>query len=432
MKGSLKAYLLFIVVPALALAAGGLFLLSVGVDSARRIGKEALQARAQQTAAHIRQRVRREVDGVFDAIGRLPQTNRFALAELAASRPLVREIRRRGPNGRDGFLARGPFFVQLDRDAVTNSVPAWLVESWVVETDERKSETAMTVALRNKEGKIVYQLPGFRRKLFTVGAPLAPEVPGVRVCVGWRDAAFREERIRFRICAIGVIVILLLVTSLFGGAWMLVRSARLARLEARRQLDFTAGVSHEFKTPLTAILLAAEFAESRVTDAAAKQALRDVAEETQKLSHLVSDVLDVARFSDDRRLPVDPTDVGGGVMALANRPALDHLLANLRENAAKYAPGSPPEERVRTEGDRVRIDVMDRGPGLTDEELRHVFENYWRGDRSVTRKTGGCGLGLPIARCLARMQGGDLTVARRAGGGLVFTIDLKKAEVTNG
>lgn len=431
MKGSLKAYLLFIVIPALALAAGGLFLLSIGVDNARRIGKEALQARAQQTAAHIRQRVRREVDGVFDALGRLPQTNRFALAELAASRPLVREIRRR-TKGKETFLARSGFVVQLDRDAVTNSVPAWLVESWVVETDERESETAMTVALRNKEGKVVYQLPGFKRNLFTVSAPLAPEVPGVRVCVGWRDAAFREERIRFRICAIGVIVILLLVTSLIGGAWMLVRSARLARLEARRQLDFTAGVSHEFKTPLTAILLAAEFAESRVTDAAAKQALRDVAEETQKLSHLVSDVLDVARFSDDRKLPVDPTDVGGGVMALANRPALDHLLANLRDNAAKYAPGAPPEERTRVEGDRVVIEVMDRGPGLSDDELRHAFETYWRKDRSVTRTTGGCGLGLPIARCLARMQGGDLTARRREGGGLAFTITLKKAEERNG
>ena len=119
-------------------------------------------------------------------------------------------------------------------------------------------------------------------------------------------------------------------------------------------------------------------------------------------------------------------------MALANRPALDHLLANLRDNAAKYAPGAPPEERARTEGARVVIEVMDRGPGLTDDELGHVFETYWRKDRSVTRTTGGCGLGLPIARRLARMQGGELTVRRREGGGLVFTITLRKAEEKNG
>ena len=431
MRNSLKAFLFCIVLPAIGLAAVGLFLLSVGVDNLKKVGVEVLQSTAQQTAQHIRQQVQAEVDETFAEIGRLTVTNRAALAGIAAARPLVKDVRRR-PRGRDGFLWRDGFAVQLDREAITNALPAWLSASWDGESEEGQSETAMTAVVRSKDGRILCQLPGFRRNLFTVGAPLAPEIPGVRVCVGWRDAEFREGRIRSRIYLIGIVVILLLVTSLFGGAWMLVRSAHEARLEARRQLDFTAGVSHEFKTPLTAILLAAEFAESRVTDPAAKQALRDVAEETSKLSHLVSDVLDTARFSDDRRLPVDPTDVGDGVMALANRPALDHLLANLRENAAKYAPGSPPEERVRTEGDRVRIDVMDRGPGLTDEELRHVFENYWRGDRSVTRKTGGCGLGLPIARCLARMQGGDLTVARRAGGGLVFTIDLKKAEVTNG
>ena len=68
--------------------------------------------------------------------------------------------------------------------------------------------------------------------------------------------------------------------------------------------------------------------------------------------------------------------------------------------------------------------VSDRGPGLTAEQLRHVFDRFWRADNSTTTSTGGNGLGLCIARGLARGMGGDLVVDARDGGGCVFTLEL--------
>ena len=91
MRNSLKAFLFCIVLPAIGLAAVGLFLLSVGVDNLKKVGVEVLQSTAQQTAQHIRQQVQAEVDETFAEIGRLTVTNRAALAGIAAARPLVKD-----------------------------------------------------------------------------------------------------------------------------------------------------------------------------------------------------------------------------------------------------------------------------------------------------------------------------------------------------
>ena len=219
--------------------------------------------------------------------------------------------------------------------------------------------------------------------------------------------------------------------SLLAGGILLVRAARRARLEARRETDFTANVSHEFKTPLTGIRLAAEFAKEHAGDELTRQALQDVLEGTDRLWHLVSDVLDYGRLVDGKPLATEPEDVGDGVVAEVNHAALRHILENLEDYAAKYAPGAPPERRVRAEGDWVYIDVMDRGPGMSAEERAKAFDRFWRADNSTARTTGGCGLGLSIARLLARAQGGDLTVSPREGGGCVFTVKMKKV-VENG
>ena len=73
---------------------------------------------------------------------------------------------------------------------------------------------------------------------------------------------------------------------------------------------------------------------------------------------------------------------------------------------------------------RVELRVLDRGPGLSREALRHVFDRFWRGDNATTSETGGSGLGLAIARGLANGMGGTLGVVVRPSGGLVFTLRL--------
>ena len=190
-------------------------------------------------------------------------------------------------------------------------------------------------------------------------------------------------------------------------------------------------MSHEFKTPLTGIRLAAEFAQEHAADDLTRQALQDVLDGTARLSHLVSDVLDYGRLADGKPLPTEPEDLGDGVMAEVNHAALRHIVENLEDNAAKYAPGAPTERRVRADEKWAYLDVMDRGPGMSAEERAKAFDRFWRADNSTSRSTGGCGLGLSIARLLARAQGGDLTVSPREGGGCVFTVKMKKV-VENG
>ena len=322
--------------------------------------------------------------------------------------------------------------MQLEPIAVLARVPGWLEAYDAESKSEEDQERATTIEVRAADGQLLIPSTARQRGGYFVYAPLAPELPDIRVGVAWRDGRELAAQARFRIWFIGSTVLVLLLGTLLAGGILLVRAARRARREARRETDFTANVSHEFKTPLTGIRLAAEFAQEHATDELTRQALNDVLEGTDRLRHLVSDVLDYGRLMDGKPLPTEPEDVGDGVIAEVNHAALRHIIENLEDNAAKYAPGSPPERRVRAEGKWVYVDVMDRGPGMSAEERAKAFDRFWRADNSTARSTGGCGLGLSIARLLARAQGGDLTVSPREGGGTIFTVKLKKVEEKNG
>ena len=122
-------------------------------------------------------------------------------------------------------------------------------------------------------------------------------------------------------------------------------------------------------------------------------------------------------------------DAGGAAAVLADRDAVRQILLNLLDHAAKYAPaGGPPEVSVRDAGrGAVALAVADRGPGVPPREAKRIFERFYRVDNAVTRETGGNGLGLSIARRLARGMGGDLRYRPRPGGGSVFELTLPRA-----
>ena len=117
----------------------------------------------------------------------------------------------------------------------------------------------------------------------------------------------------------------------------------------------------------------------------------------------------------------------GPLPVYADADAVKAILINLLDNAAKYAPGAPVEVVAEKGGAGVRVEVRDRGPGLTPDGLRNAFTRFWRADDSTTASVGGFGLGLTIARSYAREMGGDLTCAAREGGGTIFTLELKEA-----
>jgi two-component system, OmpR family, sensor kinase len=109
------------------------------------------------------------------------------------------------------------------------------------------------------------------------------------------------------------------------------------------------------------------------------------------------------------------------------RQVLDNLLANVRSHTP---PGSAALVRVSNGGAEAVVEVADSGPGMTDEQLEHVFERFYRGDTSRSRDQGGAGLGLAIAAAIAESHGGSATVVNEGhdgGRGLTVRVLLPLA-----
>ncbi|GAB2506430.1 sensor histidine kinase [Nocardiopsis aegyptia] len=202
------------------------------------------------------------------------------------------------------------------------------------------------------------------------------------------------------------------------------------RADARR---FVADVSHELRTPLSTLAAVVEVLESS-TDGMhgdARESAQMAISETHRLIRLVEDLMEVSRFdAGTARLHVEEVDVVDTVRTCLrlrgwedrveleapervvlrlDRRRLDLIVANLVGNALRH--GAPPVRvAVRALPGGVRVTVTDAGPGLGAEVLPHVFDRFYKADRSRTR-TPGSGLGLGIARENARLHGGDLTAA---------------------
>jgi signal transduction histidine kinase len=100
------------------------------------------------------------------------------------------------------------------------------------------------------------------------------------------------------------------------------------------------------------------------------------------------------------------------------------IIINLLANAVKFTTKGSVRLSARAYDDRVAFEVADTGPGIAREHLDRVFDAFWQVDQRMTRKSGGTGLGLSVARQLARLLGGDVSVRSTIGEGSVFTVDL--------
>jgi signal transduction histidine kinase len=244
------------------------------------------------------------------------------------------------------------------------------------------------------------------------------------------------------------------------------RSETEATLE--RQREFVADASHELRTPLTSILANLELLQEELDrpdgprDSEAAAEIADSAlRSSQRMRRLIGDLLLLARADAGRREQPRPVDLasvvgeaareatafGGDHPLTLDLPAdgdaavvegahddLHRLTLNLIENAFLHTPsGTPVVASVRrdtasggTGGDRVRLEVADRGPGVPAEQRERIFERFARteGDRSAIR---GTGLGLAIVRAVAEAHGGSAVVRAADGGGALFEIDLPAA-----
>ena len=217
-------------------------------------------------------------------------------------------------------------------------------------------------------------------------------------------------------------------------------NAMQARIAAylKERMQLLAAISHDLQTPITRMKLRAEL----MDDCSEKDKLwNDLGE----MEHLVREGVAYARSvhgatEESRRTDLDSfldslvfdyQDVGKDVQlsgrsetVIDTRPhALRRVLVNLTDNALKFAGAA--ELRVESKpGGSLSVKVMDRGPGIAEEELAHVMEPFYRVENSRNRSTGGTGLGLAIAQQLALALGGSLTLSNREGGGLCAELKL--------
>ncbi len=229
--------------------------------------------------------------------------------------------------------------------------------------------------------------------------------------------------------------------------------ARLERSFAEMK-RFTADASHELRTPLAIIRGEAEFALGKTRDEEVRQLLGSALEECDRLGRLTDQLLTLARqdagLRKRLREPVNLADLVANVvetlrpladakgltLATAPQPAtaivsgdpdqLRQVVLNVLDNALKYtAAGSVAVSLTTTETD-VRILVQDTGEGIPTDHLPHVFERFYRVDKARSRKQGGAGLGLSIAKSIVEAHGGRIELDSASDQGTACTVTLPR------
>ena len=297
------------------------------------------------------------------------------------------------------------------------------------------------------------------QEFLTGAASLGPDLPGWTVHYAAPPGEPALEVAAFR--WLGSALVLGITLSIGMGALLLRWQAAAAEHEARTKTTFLTNVSHELKTPLAAIQLYAEMLDAGKIQEEAKRRsyLQTIRHETGRLARLVANLLDQSRLDRDpgfrlKRVPLDApqhlqdflqqreAEIRAGGFELETRiaaarqkvhadpDALDQILSNLVDNALKYARDGG---RLEVEGEadgpdgRYLVRVLDRGPGIPPSFRSRLFTSFARCQTRLERSHGGLGVGLSIARGLARKMGGDLQYAPRAGGGTVFILSLNRS-----
>ena len=283
-------------------------------------------------------------------------------------------------------------------------------------------------------------------------------------------AAYEDES-RFRVLQAVVFVLVLLIAAV-----IVVRLA-LRRLvveplekenetlhdESQMKTDFLDSVSHDMRTPLASIIAFTDLWEEKLKDKRGAEAggaldtdeemmLAEIRANSQILLNMVGNTLDASRLDAGRLAlscqELDVADVLQSVivalgpvakkrgiklyrqfdmdapLVVSDELALQKIVMNLVGNAVKFSPDNAEVAAVvRSEGDSVVVEVLDRGPGIAEEELAHIFERFAQaGDKASSSQ--GCGLGLYVSASLAQALGAQLSAENREGGGAVFTLRI--------
>lgn len=429
MNRDLKFYCAFIVLPAVALAVGGVLFLhgefvrqQDGIRKWREIRGEYMGTLAQN--------VQGELKGKKDRSARIAGLRELQSNRVERVKGIFLWKRGEGVTWQEGLS-----------DAVRDAFPT--NARWhAVGTTSLSAPRGWTAPVSSNADIAV-----------AWARPVSGEVAGLEVDL--RDnLTGSNPRDLF---AAGACIVALLFGILMIGGLLLVRAARRARMESERKTTFIDNLSHELKIPLAVVRMKAErLLAGKVTDPEKlRAAYQTIADENGEVIRQVDDLLDLVRTGKGTRrysrssfdlnlaasgaasalrdrFSQDGLDVrlaDGNVRVNADPDAVRQIVRNLLDNAAKYAAAKGPVEvMVSHAGGRATIAVSDRGDGIPSDQRERIFERFYRIDNDLTRTTGGTGIGLCLARCFARDMGGDVTVAARPGGGSIFTLELPEEQ----
>jgi signal transduction histidine kinase len=263
------------------------------------------------------------------------------------------------------------------------------------------------------------------------------------------------DRLRRRNLALSFGILLILAATM----GMLILTSRRALRLAQLQMDFVAGVSHELRTPVTVISSAAEnIADGVITD---KQQLarygNAIRTQANQLHQLIEQVLQFAAIGRNKnRFELQPVEINTVIDAvlsgtaevihnagfrvetsiqpnlpkvMADAQALSQALQNLITNAVKYGGeagwiGVSAGVRQTAGGSELLITVADRGMGIASDEIKQIFDAFYRGAQARAAQIHGSGLGLPLAKSMIEAMRGEITIESQPGQGSSFTIHL--------
>jgi signal transduction histidine kinase len=326
--------------------------------------------------------------------------------------------------------------------------PPWLVG--VVAHGPSPESRVIAVRLCELLARTDSYVNGVRLASDPSGEPLGDPFSGIRVTI----PVSRESNASFRLAPFVLALAIALAVTLFAGylAWRDVhRELRLAAMRSQ----FVASVSHELKTPLTAIRM---FAEAMRMDEGlgrltVNQNLDTIVQEADRLSRLVNNVLDFARIEQGKKIyPMQLTSLAdivesaAGAMEytmaqsgfrltvvvdhnlppiLADRDAIQQAILNLLDNAMKYSGDSRDIElRLSREKDYGVVSIVDKGLGIPEAEQSRIFERFYRIPSAENDRLPGTGLGLTLVDHVVRVHGGSVGVESQPGQGSAFTIRL--------
>jgi len=257
-----------------------------------------------------------------------------------------------------------------------------------------------------------------------------------------------------------IIMMSVLVAVIFLGLFSIYQSASVQVDLSRRRSGFVSSVTHELKTPLTNIRMYIEMLEQGIANDTnrEKEYFRILGSESARLTRLINNILEFSKLENKKRqvsitagtlddVIIEVKDVMNVKLKqegftfkvrkepvpsfLYDKEAMIQILINLIDNSIKF--GREAEQKVitlwiRLENNRIKISVSDTGSGLPEEALNKVFDDFYRVDNSLTRRTSGTGIGLALVKKFSSAMGGTVTAENNRGQGCVVTISLPLKE----